>query len=143
MTAIALDIAASGYLVQADVRKKGADTLLGNLWWVLDPLLQMAVYVILVSVIFHRDKPDYPVFIFAALGIGALETLVVGGYEFVKVIEKYRKRGATTGGIYRGAIGSLTDHSLPHDTGLNVASITAESCGVAYFQGSSIPSAYA
>ena len=31
-----------GYLVQADVRKKGADTLLGNLWWVLDPLLQMA-----------------------------------------------------------------------------------------------------
>jgi len=56
-----------GYLVQADVRKKGADTLLGNLWWVLDPLLQMAVYVVLVSVIFHRDKPDYPVFIFAAI----------------------------------------------------------------------------
>ena len=40
------------YLVQADIRKKGADTLLGNLWWVLDPLLQMAVYVVLVSVIF-------------------------------------------------------------------------------------------
>ena len=56
-----------GYLVQADVRKKGADTLLGNLWWVIDPLLQMAVYVILVSVIFHRDKPDYPIFIFAAI----------------------------------------------------------------------------
>jgi ABC-type polysaccharide/polyol phosphate export permease len=56
-----------GYLVQADVRKKGADTLLGNLWWVLDPLLQMAVYVILVSVIFQRDKPDYPIFIFAAI----------------------------------------------------------------------------
>jgi ABC-type polysaccharide/polyol phosphate export permease len=56
-----------GYLVQADVRKKGADTLLGNLWWVIDPLLQMAVYVVLVSLIFHRDKPDYPVFIFAAI----------------------------------------------------------------------------
>jgi ABC-type polysaccharide/polyol phosphate export permease len=55
------------YLVQADVRKKGADTLLGNLWWVLDPLLQMAVYVVLVSVIFQRDKPDYPIFIFAAI----------------------------------------------------------------------------
>ncbi|HEX7950157.1 MAG TPA: ABC transporter permease [Candidatus Limnocylindrales bacterium] len=56
-----------GYLVQADVRKKGADTLLGNLWWVIDPLLQMAVYVVLVSVIFQRDRPDYPVFIFAAI----------------------------------------------------------------------------
>ena len=41
------------YLVQADLKKKGADTLLGNVWWVLDPLLQMLVYVVLVSVIFH------------------------------------------------------------------------------------------
>jgi ABC-type polysaccharide/polyol phosphate export permease len=56
-----------GYLVQADVRKKGSDTLLGNLWWIIDPLLQMAVYVVLVSVIFKRDRPDYPVFIFAAI----------------------------------------------------------------------------
>jgi len=55
------------YLVQADVRKKGADTLLGNLWWVLDPLLQMAVYVVLVSVVFNRAVPDYPLFLFAAI----------------------------------------------------------------------------
>lgn len=55
------------YLVQADIRKKGADTLLGNLWWVLDPLLQMAVYVVLVSVVFNRAVPDYPLFIFAAI----------------------------------------------------------------------------
>lgn len=55
------------YLVQADVRKKGADTLLGNLWWVIDPLLQMAVYVVLVSVVFARDTPDYPLFIFCAI----------------------------------------------------------------------------
>ena len=33
------------YLVQADLKKKGSDTLLGNIWWVLDPLLQMVVYV--------------------------------------------------------------------------------------------------
>ena len=55
------------YLVQADIRKKGADTILGNLWWVLDPLLQMAVYVVLVSVVFNRGGPDYPLFIFAAI----------------------------------------------------------------------------
>ena len=55
------------YLVQADIHKKGADTLLGNLWWVLDPLLQMVVYVVLVSVIFDRAVPDYPLFIFAAI----------------------------------------------------------------------------
>jgi homopolymeric O-antigen transport system permease protein len=56
-----------GYIVQADLHKKGADTLLGNLWWVIDPLLQMVIYVILVSVIFDRGGPDYPLFIFAAI----------------------------------------------------------------------------
>jgi lipopolysaccharide transport system permease protein len=55
------------YLVQADLKKKGADTLLGNLWWILDPLLQMLVYVVLVLVIFQRQIEDYPLFIFAAI----------------------------------------------------------------------------
>ena len=36
------------YLVQADMRRRGADTLLGNFWWVLDPLLQMVVYAIFI-----------------------------------------------------------------------------------------------
>jgi ABC-type polysaccharide/polyol phosphate export permease len=56
-----------GYLVRASLKKKGADTLLGNVWWVVDPLLQMVVYVILVSVIFQRSEPDYPLFIFCAI----------------------------------------------------------------------------
>jgi lipopolysaccharide transport system permease protein len=55
------------YLVQADLKKKGADSLLGNLWWVLDPLLQMLVYVVLVAVIFQRKQEAYPLFIFAAI----------------------------------------------------------------------------
>lgn len=56
-----------GYLVRADLRKKGADTVLGNIWWVVDPLLQMLVYVILIDFIFRRSVPDYPLFIFAAI----------------------------------------------------------------------------
>jgi ABC-type polysaccharide/polyol phosphate export permease len=55
------------YLAQADLKRKGTDTFFGNVWWVLDPLLQMAVYVILVTVIFQRDTPAYPLFIFAAI----------------------------------------------------------------------------
>ncbi len=55
------------YLVQADMKKRGSNTLLGNVWWVLDPLLQMTVYVIFVSVIALRPAPDYPLFIFAAI----------------------------------------------------------------------------
>ena len=55
------------YLVLADLKKKGADTVLGNVWWVLDPLLQMLVYVLLVSVILNKQQADYPLFIFAAI----------------------------------------------------------------------------
>jgi lipopolysaccharide transport system permease protein/teichoic acid transport system permease protein len=56
------------YLVAADMRKRGADTLLGNLWWVLDPLLQMVVYVVLVALISRgRGIEDYTLFIFAAI----------------------------------------------------------------------------
>jgi ABC-type polysaccharide/polyol phosphate export permease len=55
------------YLVRADLRKQGADTLLGNLWWVLEPVLQMAVYVVLVAVILQRGAPDYPLFVFVAV----------------------------------------------------------------------------
>jgi ABC-type polysaccharide/polyol phosphate export permease len=55
------------YLVQAEMKKRGSDTILGNLWWILDPLLQLVVYVIFVSVIAKRPAPDYPLFIFAAI----------------------------------------------------------------------------
>lgn len=55
------------WLVQADVKKKGSDTVLGNVWWILDPLLQMLVYVVLVSFIFERKQPDFPLFVFAAI----------------------------------------------------------------------------
>ncbi|MGH2407935.1 MAG: ABC transporter permease [Candidatus Limnocylindrales bacterium] len=55
------------YLVQAEMKKRGSDTVLGNIWWVLDPLLQMVVYVIFVTIIARRSTPDYPLFIMAAI----------------------------------------------------------------------------
>ena len=48
------------YLVQADIRKRGADTLLGNIWWVLDPLLQMVVYVVFVTIIVATADAGLP-----------------------------------------------------------------------------------
>lgn len=56
------------YLTQAEMKKRGSDTLLGNLWWVLDPLLQMLVYIALVAIIGRGiNHPDYPLFIFSAI----------------------------------------------------------------------------
>jgi lipopolysaccharide transport system permease protein len=55
------------YLVLAEMKKRGSDTLLGNLWWIIDPVLQMGVYLVFVSIISKRPAPDYPLFIFAAI----------------------------------------------------------------------------
>ncbi len=55
------------YLARADLKKKGTDTFFGNLWWIIDPLLQMVVYVVLVDFIFHKAVEDYPLFIFCAI----------------------------------------------------------------------------
>ena len=66
------------YLVRADLRKSGSDTLLGNLWWFMDPLLQMLVYVIFVGIILQRGgTPDYPLFVLSR--DPALEVVRVGG----------------------------------------------------------------
>ncbi len=83
------------YLVSADLKKKGRDTLFGNVWWVLDPLLQMIVYVILVSVIFNRREEDYALFIFAAIlpwkwfssAIGDAITSVSGQDRLIKQVQ--------------------------------------------------------
>jgi lipopolysaccharide transport system permease protein len=56
------------WLVRADLRRTGADTVLGNVWWIVDPLLQMLVYWLLVGVILQRNRyEDFPLFIFAAI----------------------------------------------------------------------------
>ena len=55
------------YLVRADLKKKGADTLLGNVWWVVDPLIQMLIYSVLVTLIFDKQIADYGLFVFCAI----------------------------------------------------------------------------
>ena len=55
------------YLVRADLKKRGADTVLGNVWWILDPLLTLLVYVILIAVIFRTQIDAYPLFVFCAI----------------------------------------------------------------------------
>jgi ABC-type polysaccharide/polyol phosphate export permease len=55
------------YMVRADLKKKGADTLLGNVWWVVDPLIQMLIYSVLVTIIFDRKIEDYGLFVFSGI----------------------------------------------------------------------------
>ncbi len=55
------------YLVGAELKRTHADTAFGQIWWILDPLLQMSVYFILFAVMLSTNIPDYPLFLFVAI----------------------------------------------------------------------------
>lgn len=55
------------FLVSSSLRTENSNTVFGLFWWVLDPLLQMAVYVVFIGVILGRGGEDYPVFILTAI----------------------------------------------------------------------------
>jgi ABC-type polysaccharide/polyol phosphate export permease len=107
-----------GYLARADLKKKGADTLFGNLWWIIDPLLQMIVYVVLVDFIFHKAVADYPLFIFCAIlpwkwftsSVYDAVTSVVGQERLIKQIHFPKiilPVASTTAGVANFAFGLI------------------------------------
>ncbi|MDA8204381.1 MAG: ABC transporter permease [Chloroflexi bacterium] len=55
------------YLVGTDLKRTHADTVMGQVWWLIDPFFSMAIYAILVTVVFQRSIPDAPLFLFAAI----------------------------------------------------------------------------
>jgi lipopolysaccharide transport system permease protein len=55
------------YLVASSLRTENANTVLGFVWWILDPLLLMATYVMLVTLIRRGTEPDFPVFVLTGI----------------------------------------------------------------------------
>jgi len=82
------------YMVRADVKKRGVNTVLGNIWWVLDPLITMMVYVVVMTVIFQRTTPDFPLFLLSAMvpfkwfthTLGSSTNAVTGKESLIKQI---------------------------------------------------------
>jgi lipopolysaccharide transport system permease protein len=83
------------YLVRAQIKKQGTDTVLGNVWWILDPLISMLIYVLVMTVIFARKTPDFPIFLLSAMipfkwftgTIGSSVTAVVSKGQLIKQIQ--------------------------------------------------------
>lgn len=56
-----------GFLVSSSLRAEGSNTVLGVAWWVIDPMLLAAIYVVVVGGILGRGGEDFPIFILTAL----------------------------------------------------------------------------
>jgi len=82
------------YLTISEVRNKGTNSLLGNVWWFLDPALQLFVYFLLVSVIFHQAQPAILLFLGSAIlpwkwftaALGSATTSVRGREQVMRQI---------------------------------------------------------
>ena len=55
------------YLAVSTLRKGDGSSLLGSLWLILDPTLQLAIYYVVIGVILKRPEPAFPLFLFAAI----------------------------------------------------------------------------
>ncbi len=55
------------YAVGADLKAGLANTMLGYIWWILDPLFNMLIYYFMFEIIFSRNEPFFPLFLFCVL----------------------------------------------------------------------------
>ena len=55
------------HLFRTSLRSEHVGTFFGYFWWILDPVLWGATYLLLVAVMFRRGGPNYPVFLFTSV----------------------------------------------------------------------------
>jgi len=55
------------FFVSTYLKTRYENLVLGYLWWLINPMLWIGVYWLLVSVIFNRGTPKYPLFVACAI----------------------------------------------------------------------------
>ena len=54
-------------LLEVEIKNRIHSTKLGVLWWVLDPLILLAIYTFVIQMVFGRGGPGYPMFVLTGL----------------------------------------------------------------------------
>ncbi|MBS4536515.1 ABC transporter permease [Clostridium sp. D2Q-14] len=55
------------FTTKSELKVQLSSTFLGYLWWILDPLMYMLVYMLVVMIIFKSGGENFPIFVFSAL----------------------------------------------------------------------------
>ena len=55
------------YAAKSELKAEVANSYLNWLWWILDPLAFMVIYVFMVQFVFHTSEQYFPVFVFIGL----------------------------------------------------------------------------
>lgn len=57
------------YAAKADLQEEVANSYLNWLWWILEPLSSMLVYVLIFGVVFKTDEAYFPIFVFIGITV--------------------------------------------------------------------------
>ena len=76
------------YSARADLKSEVEGSYLNWVWWILDPLCFMLIYIFVASVVFKATEPYFPVFIFIGLTVWDFFNRVVNGS--VKIVSNNR-----------------------------------------------------
>jgi lipopolysaccharide transport system permease protein/teichoic acid transport system permease protein len=58
-----------GVLVSSQLKRQNRGSLLGYIWWFLDPLMMTAVYYLIIAVLFKRGGSNQPYVLFLVIGL--------------------------------------------------------------------------
>ena len=58
-----------GVLVASNLKRQNKNSVLGYLWWLLDPILLTCVFYIVVAVLFKRHGSNQPYILFLIIGL--------------------------------------------------------------------------
>jgi len=56
-------------LTSSNIKRQNKNSMLGYLWWLLDPILMTGVYYFLVAILFKRGDPKAPYLLFLLIGL--------------------------------------------------------------------------
>ena len=76
------------YAARADLKSEVEGSYLNWIWWILDPLCFMLIYIFVASVVFKSAEPYFPVFIFIGLTVWDFFNRSVNGS--VKIVSSNR-----------------------------------------------------
>lgn len=57
------------YSTKSKLKSEVSNSYLNALWWILNPLIYMLIYIFIVEIVFKRNEINFPVFVFIGLTI--------------------------------------------------------------------------
>lgn len=57
------------YAAKADLQEEVANSYLNWLWWILEPMSSMLVYVLIFGIVFKTDEAYFPIFVFIGITV--------------------------------------------------------------------------